>query len=289
MLLQVLISGLTAGSVYALIALGFVMIYKATGVMNFAQGQIVMVSAYFGVMFYNYLNLSYPLTFLLAVLSTALLGMLLERAFCRPLIKAPESSVIIATVAIGIMLENAARFVWGPEFYSFRAPFSVTPLDLRVATVTPQELWILGITLALFAVLYAFFERSRWGMAMRAVSISQTASLLMGVSVKRVFSLTWAVNSALGGAAGILFAPLSAVTPSMGNIVATTAFAAAVLGGTKSLTGAVVGGFAIGIIENLVGFYLSTALKPLLAFVVMIAILMVRPSGLLGREAVKRA
>lgn len=285
---QVVISGLTAGGVYALIALGFVMIYKATGVMNFAQGQLVMVSGYFGVMFYHYLHLPYVVTFTLTMMSTGLLGIVLERAFCRPLIKAPESSMIIATVAIGIMMENAARLVWGPEFYAFQSPFSVSPIDLGFATVTPQELWILGIALGLFAVLYLFFEASKWGMAMRAVSISQDASALMGISVQRVFSMTWAINSALGAAAGILFAPLLAVTPGMGNVVATTAFAAAVLGGAKSLPGAVLGGFAIGIIENLVGFYISTALKPMLAFVVMIGILMVRPSGLLGRAVVKR-
>ncbi len=288
MFLQVVVSGLTAGSVYALIALGFVMIYKATDVMNFAQGQIVMISAYFAVTFYNYLHFHYVVTFLLTMASTGLLGILLERAFCRPLIKAPESSVIIATVAIGIMLQNAALLIWGPEFYSFKTPFSITAIDLGFALVTPQELWILGITLGFFAILFLFFEFSKWGMAMRAVSIDQDASSLMGISVRRMFSVTWAINSALGAGAGILLAPMISVTPTMGNVVATTAFAAAILGGAKSLPGAVVGGFAIGVIENLVGFYISTAFKPMMAFVVMIGILMVRPTGLLGRQVVKR-
>ena len=123
---------------------------------------------------------------------------------------------------------------------------------------------------------------------MRAVAINQTGSSLMGISVPRIFMITWGINSALGAAAGILFAPLLAVTPIMGNAVSTSAFTAAVLGGTKSLPGAIIGGFALGIIENIVGFYISTALKPLLSFAVMIGILMVRPSGLLGREEIKK-
>ncbi|HEV8457729.1 MAG TPA: branched-chain amino acid ABC transporter permease [Methylomirabilota bacterium] len=288
MLSQVIISGITAGGVYALIALGFVMIYKATGIMNFAQGQFVMLSAYLAVTFHGLVGLSYPMTFVATVTSMALIGVLIERVFFRPLIAAPESSVIIATVTIGIILENAVRLVWGPEFYSFPGPFAARPIDVGVALVTPQEIWISAVTVVLFGALYLFFDRSRWGLAMRAVSISQTASALMGVSVRRVFSVTWGINSALGAAAGLLFAPLLAVTPGMGNVVATSAFAAAVLGGAKSLPGAVVGGFVLGIIENVVGFYVSTALKPMISFTVMIAILMVRPAGLLGREIAKK-
>lgn len=288
MFLQVLVSGLTGGSVYALIALGFCMIYKATGVMNFAQGQLVTVSGYFAVMFHQYLAVPYALTFLLTMASTGLLGILLERGLCRPLITAPPSSVIIATVAIGMMIENAARIVWGPEFYSLRTPFSLATIDLGFALVTHQELWILAITLALFGALYLFFATSRWGTAMRAVSSNQVSASLMGISVKRVFSLTWGINSALGAAAGILLAPLVAVAPGMGTPVAITAFAAAILGGANSLPGAVVGGFTIGIIESVVGFYLSTAFRPLIAFIVLIGILMVRPSGLLGGHVVKR-
>jgi branched-chain amino acid transport system permease protein len=288
MFAQVVTSGLTSGAVYALIALGFVMIYKAAGVMNFAQGQIVTVGAYFAVTFRDHMGFGYPMTFLLSVAATGLLGIVLERIFFRPLIKAAEHSVIIATVAIGIILENTVRLIFGSEFYPFRTPFSVTPIDLGGTFVTPQDLWILGITAVLFIGLYVFFEWSKWGLAMRAVAINQTGSSLMGISVPRIFMITWGINSALGAAAGILFAPLLAVTPIMGNAVSTSAFTAAVLGGTKSLPGAIIGGFALGIIENIVGFYISTALKPLLSFAVMIGILMVRPSGLLGREEIKK-
>jgi branched-chain amino acid transport system permease protein len=288
MLTQVIVSGLTSGAVYALIALGFVMIYKAAGVMNFAQGQIVTVGAYFAVTLRDQLEFSYPAAFVAAIAATGLLGALLERIFFRPLIKAAESSIIIATVAIGIILENVIRLVWGSEFYPFKTPFSVTAIDFGFALVTPQELWILGITTLLFLLLYAYFEWTKHGLAMRAVAINQIGSALMGISVGRVFSTTWAINSALGAAAGILFAPLLAITPVMGNAVSTSAFAAAVLGGTKSLPGAIVGGFALGVIENIVGFYISTALKPLLSFAVMVGILMLRPAGLLGRDEIKK-
>jgi branched-chain amino acid transport system permease protein len=287
-LLQVIVSGATAGSVYAVIALGFVMIYKATGIMNFAQGQFVMLSAYLAVTFDDTVGLAYPFTFVLTVVTMTVIGMFIERAFFRPLIAAPESSVIIATVTMGIILENAVRLVWGPEFYAFRGPFGARPINVAGVLLTPEQIWIFGATLVLFAILYLFFDRSRWGLAMRAVSISQTAAALMGIGVRRVFSVTWGINSALGAAAGLLFAPLLAVTPGMGNVVATSAFAAAVLGGAKSLPGAVIGGFVLGIIESVVGFYVSTALKPMLSFAVMIAILMVRPAGLLGREVAKK-
>jgi branched-chain amino acid transport system permease protein len=288
MLIQVIVSGLSSGAVYALIALGFVMIYKAAGVMNFAQGQIVTIGAYFAVTLRDQFEFAYGSAFVLAVVATGLLGVVLERIFFRPLIKAAESSIIIATVAIGIILENVIRLVWGSEFYPFKAPLSVTAIDFGFARVTPQELWILGITTALFLLLYAYFEWTKHGLAMRAVAINQTGSALMGISVGRIFSATWAINSALGAAAGILFAPLLAITPVMGNAVSTTAFAAAVLGGTKSLPGAIIGGFALGVIENIVGFYISTALKPLLSFAVMICILMLRPTGLLGGEDFKK-
>jgi branched-chain amino acid transport system permease protein len=288
MLVQVVISGITSGAVYALIALGFVMIYKAAGVMNFAQGQIVTLGAYFAVTLRDQMEFSYAASFLCAIFATGLLGVVLERLFFRPLIKAHESSVIIATIATGIILENVVRLVWGSEFYPFKTPFGVTAIDVGFALVTPQELWILGITTALVLLLYAYFEWTKHGLAMRAVAINQTGSALMGINVGRVFSATWAINSALGAAAGILFAPLLAVTPVMGNAVSTSAFAAAVLGGAKSLPGAIVGGLTLGVVENLVGFYISTALKPLLSFTIIIAILMVRPAGLLGQEEIKK-
>jgi branched-chain amino acid transport system permease protein len=234
------------------------------------------------------MEFSYPASFVCAVFLTGLLGIILERLFFRPLMKAHESSVIIATVATGIILENIVRLVWGSEFYPFKTPFSVTAIDLGFALVTPQELWILGITTALVLLLYAYFEWTKHGLSMRAVAINQTASALMGINVGRVFSATWAINSALGAAAGILFAPLLAITPVMGNVVSTSAFAAAVLGGAKSLPGAIVGGLTLGIIENVVGFYISTALKPLLSFMIIIVILMVRPTGLLGRGEIKK-
>lgn len=287
MFYQVVVSGIAAGSIYALVALGFVLIYKATDVVNFAQGEMVMFGAYLGVTLYTILKFPFVAVFVIVLISTAIYGILVERAACRPLMKQSVLTVIIATIAVGIMMRSGARLVWGPEPWPYPSIMSRIPVHIGSVVITPESLGITAIAMAAMAVFYLFFKYSKLGKAMRACSQKQNAAALMGVNVKGIFSLTWAVSTSLGALGGILLAPLQPVSPNMG-LIAIPAFAAAIIGGFESLPGAVIGGFLVGIIQNLSGFYISTVVKDIIAFLLLIAILMVKPSGLFGKALRKR-
>ncbi len=288
MILQVFLSGLTSGSLYALIALGFVLIYKATGIVNFAQGEAVMIGAYFGLLFYVELHLPYYLCFSLAAISAFLVGMIINSIVCRPLIRAQHLSVIIATFALSFLMRSLIRLIWGSQYYSFPSPFSETTYKFGHLVISPQNFWITIISLLIMAIFYLFFKFTKTGKSMFATAQNREAASLMGVSINGVFTLIWGISCALGAASGILLAPICAISPYMG-IIAIKAFAAAVLGGFNSLPGAVIGGFLLGIIENLGGFYISSAYKDIVAFLVLISVLCVKPTGLFGTEEIKRA
>ncbi len=287
MLGQLVVSGVAAGAIYALVALGFVVIYKATEVVNFAQGELVMLGAYWAITFHVVLKFPYPGAFALALLGTAAVGILVELTASRPVLKGSVLSVIIATIAVGMILRNAARLIWGPEIWPFPPVLSRTPYALAGLLVTPESLWVAAVTLAFMAGSYLFFTYHRVGKGMRAVSQNRTAAALVGISVKRTFSVAWGLSAILAGVAGILLAPLQPASPTMG-LVAIPAFAAAILGGFDSMVGAVVGGFILGIVQNLAGFYISSVFKDIIAFLILIAILIVKPSGLFGGHTAQR-
>ncbi len=287
MFFQVMLSGIAAGSIYALVALGFVLIFKSTDVVNFAQGEMVMLGAYLGVTFFTILKLPFLVVFIIVLGTSSFFGMLVERVACRPLMKQSVLTVIIATIAVGIMMKSGARLIWGPELWPFPAIMSRKPLQIGSALITPESLGVIAISVAAMAVFYLFFKYSKMGKAMRACSQNQDASALMGVNVRGIFSLAWGISCSLAALGGILLAPLQAPSPTMG-LIAIPAFAAAIIGGFESLPGAVIGGFLVGIIQNLSGFYISSVLKDIIAFLLLIGILMVKPSGLFGKALRKR-
>jgi len=282
------VAGLSAGGIYALIGVGLVLIYKATDVVNFAQGEIAMLGAYLGFIFLNFLHIPYLLAFLLAVAGTGAFGLLLDRAVFRGLIGAPIWTIILATLAVGITLKSLARLTIGSDTYPLPPLFSMMPWSLGGIPLTPLNLGVILISTGLVLLLSAFFRFTRLGKAMRATSQNQFAAVLMGISVKRVFSLAWVISAIFGAAAGLLLAPLLGINPEMGW-VAVKGFAAAVAGGFTSLPGVVVGGFLLGVSENFAGVYLSTAYKEAVAFVLLIVLLAVKPTGLFERQAKKRA
>jgi branched-chain amino acid transport system permease protein len=286
-LAQLIVSGLVLGAIYALIALGYVIIYKATSVVNFAQGEAVMVGAYIALSVYSFMHLPVPLVFAITVAIAALLGVGIERVAYRRLVGAPVISLIIATLAVGLILRNIVRLVFGPNVYPFPPLIANRPLRFGGLVTTPQNLLILGVSVACMLLLFAYFRYTKWGKAMRAVSQNGTAAVLMGISVRKVFSMIWALSAGLGALAGVLLAPLLVVNPDMGWI-ALKAFVVAILGGFQSLPGAVLGGFALGILENLAGFYIGSAVKDIVAYLVLIAILIVRPTGLFAERTGKR-
>jgi branched-chain amino acid transport system permease protein len=275
-----MLSGIAAGSIYALVALGFVLIFKATDAVNFAQGEMVMLGAYLGVTFFTILKLPFLVVFIIVLGTSLFFGMLVERVACRPLMKQSVLTVIIATIAVGIMMKSGARLIWGPELWPFPAIMSRKPLQIGSALITPESLGVIAIAVAAMAVFYLFFKYSKMGK-------NQDASALMGVNVRGIFSLAWGISCSLAALGGILLAPLQAPSPTMG-LIAIPAFAAAIIGGFESLPGAVIGGFLVGIIQNLTGFYISSVLKDIIAFLLLIGILMVKPSGLFGKALRKR-
>jgi len=284
---QVIVSGLTLGSIYALTALGFVIIFRATGVVNFAQGDMMMLGAILALILHSGYGLTYIPAFLLALAGAGLMGVLIERVAYRPLLRAPIVTVILSTVAVGQMLRSAVRIVRGQEVSLFPPILSTRPFAWFGIRLTPLGMGIVAIALLVLAAFAAFFRLTRVGWAMRASAQNQEAAALMGVSVPRIFSLSWGISAALAAAAGILIAPLIIVTPDMG-IIGIKGFIAAILGGFDSLPGAVVGGFLLGILENLAGVYISSAFKNILTFCVLLAVLSVRPAGLLGRAEMRR-
>jgi len=281
-LLHVVVSGLATGSIYALVALSLVIIYNATRTVNFAQGDMLMVSAFVAWSANQGLGLPLPVALGCAVGAGALLGLLVERAIIRRAISATHWDVLIITLGLSLVLRSSAGIVWTNDEVPFPALFSNRPVSLGPVRVAPVSLGIIGASLALMLALVAFFHATRFGRAMRAVAQSQTAARLMGISVERVHAASWVLASVVGAIAGVLIAPVTFLSAKMG-LVAVNGFTAAVLGGFGSMPGAVAGGMLLGVIENLAPLYLPSGIRYSVPFLVLIAILVVRPAGLLGR------
>jgi len=288
LLSQVLISGVTLGSLYALVGLGFVVIYRATKVVNFAQGEMMMLGAILALYFFSDLSIPYFAAFLLAVLLCGMFGIALERVAYRPLLNAPVVTLILATVAVGQMMRASVRILRGSEVSRFPSILSAEPFIIAGVTLTPLSLSIIAIAILLVCAFMLFFRRTRLGKGMEATSENRDAALLVGISVNQTFSLVWAIGSALAATAGVLLAPLIIITPEMGTI-GIKGFIGAILGGFNSIPGAVAGCFLLGVIENLGGVYIASSMKDVIAFCVLVLILTVKPQGLFGAEEGKRA
>lgn len=280
-LAQVVLSGMTIGSVYALIGLGFVLLFKATTVANFAYGEAVMVGAYLGVIFHVDWGVPYWVAILSALVASAGAAVVIERLALRPLMKASPATVILGTLAVGQILRSGARVVRGDELILFPPVFRGEARELFGIFYTPLQIGVLGSSVLLMVMLGLFFKYARWGKAMRAVSQNRNSAALMGISVSATISVAWAISGGLAAASGMLIAPITLVNPEMG-FIAFKGFIAAILGGFTREPGVIVGGFALGIIENMSGFYISTAFQDVITFALLIAILAARPAGLLS-------
>ena len=283
---QLIVSGIAAGALYALVAIGLVLIYKATGIVNFAQGESVTVGAYMGWLFITQLRLNYFLAMALVMVGSALVGMIVERVAYRPLLKSPPFTVILATLAVGLIIKNAIRLVWQDTPRTISGVFSAEPIEIGDVLITPERLAIMFTVALVVAVLALFFRFTKLGKAMRATAQSQEAASLMGISVPGIFSKTWALGTALGGMAGVLIAPLVGINTELGAVLI-PGFVAAVVGGFTSVPGAIVGGILVGVLENLAGVFVSSSFKQVVPFVVLITVLMVLPTGLFGKPARK--
>jgi len=277
-LAQYLASGLVVGGVYALIGLGFVIVYSVTRIINFAQGEFVMLGALLMVTFQGR-GLGPVAAFALTVGCAAGLGALLELVAVRPMARAPGLSVLIMTIGASIVLRGGALVIWGTDPFALPAFSPGPPLHLLGATVVRQGLWVLAVAAVVFAVLWFFFTRTYAGTAVRGCAINARAARLMGIGVERMWLLAFALSGALGAVAGAVIAPITYATYDMGLMLGLKGFVAAVLGGLVSPPGAIAGGFLLGVLESLSAGFLSSGYKDAVAFVVLIVIGLVQAAG----------
>ena len=279
---QQVVSGLSAGCLYALAALGLVLIYRTMDIVNFAHGEMAMVSTFMAHTLLVRLGLSYIPAALGAIIFAFIFGMAVERVFLRPIQGGPLISLMIMTLGLFMVFNGAAGWVWGFDPVSFPRAVSGRPISLGDLIITRDSILVLAVTIAMALALYVVLRFTMAGIAIRATSQNSRAARLMGVPVPKVYALTWGISAVLGAVAGILIAPTTFLSPSMMAEVQIKAFTAAVLGGFSSLPGAVVGGLLLGVLENLVAGYISTELKSTFAFALIVVVLFIRPSGLLG-------
>jgi branched-chain amino acid transport system permease protein len=282
-LVQFLLTGLTVGAIYALVALGFAIIYNASHVLNFAQGEFVMIGGMATAAFVES-GLPLPLAALLAVGGAMLVGLALEKFAVEPARGASVVTLIIITIGASILLRGLATLVWDKKIHSVPAFSGEAPLKLGGATLLPQTLWVLGATVVTVALLWWFFNRTLTGKAILAVSHNRLAAQLMGISVRRVLLVSFGLSAALGALAGVLIAPISFTSWDVGVMLGLKGFAAAILGGMGSGPGAILGGLALGLIESLGAGYLSSAYKDVFAFVIILVSLIFLPDGIAGRR-----
>ena len=281
-LLHVVVSGLATGSIYALMALSLVIVYNATRTLNFAQGEMLMVSTFAAWSAQRAFALPLPVACVVAVLTGAMLALVFERLVIRRAIGATHWDVLIITLGLSLALQAGAGLVWTHDQFPFPSFFGNRPIAIGPARLAPASLGIIAASLVIMAGLAALFRWTRLGRAMRAVAQNQRAARLMGISVERVYAAAWVLAAIVGAIAGVLVAPVIFLSSKMGLIVV-NAFTAAVLGGFGSMPGAVLGGMLLGVIENLAPLYLPSGIRYSVPFLVLIAILVVRPAGLLGR------
>ncbi len=284
---QQIISGLAVGAVYALVALGFIIIFKATDVVNFAQGEMMMVGTFIALSLLHTFNGSFLIAVPLTLLASAAVGIVMERFALRPLIGAPLFTIVIVTIGLSMVLRSVAGVVWSHDLFPFPAIFSERPISVLGVVVTPLNLGIVATSCVVMVLLYVFFTYTRWGTAMRAASENQTAAILMGISLRRVLTLAWGISAMLAAIAGILVAPITNVDTNMG-LIGIKAFAGAILGGFGSFAGAVVGSLLLGVMENLAAGYLPAGLRDVLPIGVILGVLTVRPNGIFGRQVQRR-
>jgi branched-chain amino acid transport system permease protein len=285
--LQYIFSGITSGSVYALTAIGFTLVFSATQIINFAQGQMVMLGGMLGVALYE-AGLPLWACFIGAVLIVALVSVGMEEVAIRPLLKRGVLAQIIATVGAAFVLETAAMLIWGRDAKGLPAFSGEKPIVVGGAAIAPQTLWVVGLAVVVMVALIIFYRKSMFGTAIRACAVNPSAARLQGISYRRVVLFTFALTGGIAAAAGVMVTPISFVSYSSGTLLGLKGFAAATLGGLGNPLGAVVGGFALGIIEALSIGVVPAGYKDAVAFVILLLVLFVRPAGLLGAKVVSR-
>jgi branched-chain amino acid transport system permease protein len=288
---QIIVSGLAAGGVYGLIALGFVLIFKATSVLNLATGQFMTLGAFVCLSVMSEMSAPFYVAFVVTLAFAALLGVIIERIVLRPLIGEPIISIIMVTIGLASILRGLTHIIWSPEYRSFPQIFPPQPLDLGWAIVPSGLLWGFIFAVICTILFTAIFRFTRTGLAMRATASNQQAALSMGISVKSVFALSWSFAAITAAVGGIVIGNISGISIHLGHI-GLKVLSVIILGGLDSIIGAIIGGFIIGLLENFAGVFLDPVFgggtKEVVPFVVLVVIIMIRPYGMFGKELIER-
>ena len=287
-LFQYLITGITVGSTYAIVAIGFNIIYDVTDIINFAQGEFVMLGGLIMVFFHVSLGLPLILAFPLTVIIVTLVGMLLDRLAINPIRQPSVLTLIIATIAASILIKGAAMFIWGKDPFDLPAFSGRNPITVFGAVIQPQYFWVIGFLIITVIVLSIFFDRTIIGKAMSACADNADAASLTGINVKRMILLSFALSAGIGAEAGITVTPISLMEYDRGAMLAVKGFGAAVLGGLGSFPGAVIGGLIIGTIESFGAGLISSGYKDAFALIVLLVVLFFKPSGIFGSIEISR-
>lgn len=286
-LLQFLITGITVGSTYALVGLGFAIIYNASDVVNFAQGEFVMVGAMSAVWFLG-LGLPFPIALMLAIVVTIGAGLALDKLAIEPARGASVVTTIIITIGAAIFLRGAALLLWGKDIFSLPHFSSEEPIKIGAATLLPQNLWVMAVTAVVVYLVRHFFERTLTGKAILACADNRTAAHMVGINVPLMLLIAYGLAALLGGIAGILIAPIAFTSYDAGIMLGLKGFSAAILGGMGNPMGAVAGGVLLGVLESLGAGFISSGYKDAMAFMIILLVLFFRPSGLFGRKSAER-
>jgi branched-chain amino acid transport system permease protein len=287
-LFQYILSGLSNGAIYALIGFGFAVIYNATGIINFAQGEFVMLGGMLTVFFLTVLKMPLALAILLAVVVSTAAGVTFERLAIRPLRNAEPLRLIIITIGASIFIRGVAMLLWGKDTHALPAFSGQAPLEVAGATILPQHLWIFGVTVFIIIASRLFFNHTIMGKAMRACAYNPQAAGLVGINVKSMVMLSFMVSAAIGSMAGIIIAPLTMTSYDVGIMLGLKGFCAVIIGGMSSGLGTVMGGLLLGLLESLGAGFISASYKDAIAFVILLLILFVRPEGLFAKKESER-
>jgi branched-chain amino acid transport system permease protein len=282
--IQLFFSGITIGSIYAMVALGFLIIYNATGIINLAQGEFVMLGGMIAVTCYHTLHMPILMTCVVSVLFVTAIGSLFELTCIHPLKNPSVLGLILITIAGSILMRGIAMFIWGKEEHGIPSFSGNEPVSMGVASVPPQVFWILGVIFTVFLILYLIFKYSLIGKAMRATAANRTAAHLVGINVRKIVLLSFAISAGLGGIAGVLLTPMTLMSFERGTPLALKGFCATVVGGLGNPAGTVIAGLMLGLIESYATALISSHYKDVIALFVLIVVLFIKPSGLFSKS-----
>lgn len=289
MFTQLVASGLVVGSIYALVALGMTILYRSSTIVNFCHGEFFMAGAFVAFVLHHVFGVGYVECILIALLCLSVIGSSIEKWLMRPLQNAPHITLAMMTIALSYLLKGIARFFYGRDVLRFPPLIDGDTIEFGGVVLVPQDLLIVGFTACVVVGFFLFFQKTQVGKVIQAASRAPRGASLVGINVPLLSNLMWSVGAVMGGIAGILIAPNTLVYPDMGSYILIRAFAAMTLGGFGSLPGAVLGGLLLGVLENLAGGYISSAVVDITSYLVIIIVLLLRPQGIFGEWRQDRA